>query len=207
MPASGARSDGRGIPVEPFAANAAGQDGVETMEDPDRRQQDRFLRLFMEQEESLRGFVRSLVPSHEDCREVMQEVASVLWRKFDALENPADFRRWAFGVARIEALDHVRRARRDRHVFSDALLAQLADEAEAAVDEFAVERQALDACIRKLPDSQRALIESAYAPGTRIDRLAEELGRTPMALYKALHRIRMTLLECTRRELREKPSP
>ena len=35
----------------------------------------------------------------------------------------------------------------------------------------------------------------------RIDELAAKLGRTAMALYKSLHRIRMTLIDCTRREL------
>jgi len=44
-------------------------------------------------------------------------------------------------------------------------------------------------------------VQAAYAPGARIDRLASELGRTPMALYKTLHRIRLTLMDCTRRVL------
>lgn len=61
---------------------------------------DRFLRLYVEHEEALRGFVRSLVPTLEDAREVMQQTAAVLWRK---LEDSADFRPWAFGVAKFEA--------------------------------------------------------------------------------------------------------
>ena len=77
----------------------------------ERQRHDRFLRLYVEHEEALRGFVRSLVPTLEDAREVMQEVAAVLWRKFESLESVEDFRRWAFGVARFEAFNF-KRARR-----------------------------------------------------------------------------------------------
>ena len=87
---------------------------------------DRFLRLYVEHEDALRGFVRSLVPTLEDAREVMQQTAAVLWRKFD---DSADFRPWAFGVAKFEALAFLRDRARDRHVFGDEVLALL--EAEA----------------------------------------------------------------------------
>ena len=112
----------------------------------ERDQHDRFLRLYVAHEEALRGFVRSLVPTLEDAREVMQEVAVVLWRKADHLPPADDFRRWAFGVARLEALDFLRTRRRDRHVFSDAFLLTLADESIGAGDSFERERIALAAC-------------------------------------------------------------
>ena len=65
------------------------------MDPADRDKNDQFLRLFVENEEALRGFVRSLVPTLEDAREVMQETAAVLWRKFEEVDSPGDFRRWA----------------------------------------------------------------------------------------------------------------
>ena len=62
-------------------------------------------------------------------------------------------------------------------------------------------RRALESCLQKLPEAQRHLVQSAYSPGVRIDELAQQLGRTAMALYKTLHRIRLTLMDCTRRAL------
>lgn len=76
---------------------------------------DDFLRLFTVCEPALRAFVRSLVPRREDVPEVMQEVAVVLWRKFGDLADPGDFRKWAFGVARLEALAWICDKARDRH--------------------------------------------------------------------------------------------
>ncbi len=167
----------------------------------EQKRHDLFLRLYVEHEEALRGFVRSLVPTLEDSREVMQEVAAVLWRKFEDISSPDDFRRWAFGVARFEALDFGRALRRDRHVFGEAALALLAQEAEESAATFEAERRALDECLTKLPDTQRALVEAAYAPGVRMDDLAADSGRTAMSLYKSLHRIRMALMDCTRQVL------
>ncbi len=167
----------------------------------EQQRHDRFLRLFIEHEEALRGFVRAMVHGREEAREVMQEVAAVLWRKFDDLATPEDFRRWAFGIARFEALAAARDRARDRHTFSDELLLQLADEAEHSADELAAEREALERCVQKLSEPQRALVAAAYDRGARIDELATRLGRTAMSLYKTLHRIRLALMECTRREL------
>jgi len=162
---------------------------------------DDFLRLFAVSEPALRAFVRSLVPRREDVPEVMQEVAVVLWRKFDTLAAPGDFRKWAFGVARLEALAWARDKARDRHVFDPDLLATLADAAESSSQRLGTQREALEDCLGKLPEARRQLVLSAYAPGTRIEQIAVQRGQTPMALYKVLHRIRLALVECTRRAL------
>ena len=171
------------------------------MTESDRKQHDHFLRLFMEHEESLRVFVRSLLLTHDEEREVMQEVAVVLWRKFDPEMDSQAFCRWAFGVARMETLTFRRDRARDRHTFGDEvfeLLGQMVLEHSEALES---ERRALDTCLQKLPEEQRQLVQAAYAPGVKMDNLAAELGRTAMALYKTLHRIRLTLMDCTRRVL------
>ncbi len=169
------------------------------MTEPDREQHDHFLRLFMEHEESLRVFVRSLLFSHEEEREVMQEVAVVLWRKFDPSMDHQAFCRWAFGVARLEALVFRRDRARDRHVFGEEVFELLAQTVCDRSDRLEAERRALDTCLQKLPEDHRQLVRAAYAPGVKIDQLAGKLRRTAMSLYKTLHRIRLTLLDCTRR--------
>jgi RNA polymerase sigma-70 factor, ECF subfamily len=171
----------------------------------DRELHDRFLRLFLTREQELRVFVRSLLFSQEEEREVMQEVmqevAVVLWRKFDPAMDDTAFTRWAFGVARMEALAFRRDRARDRHSFGDEVFELLAQAVVDHAETLEVERRALEACLHKLPREQRELVRSAYAPGVRIDALAARLGRTAMSLYKSLHRIRLILMECTRREL------
>jgi RNA polymerase sigma-70 factor (ECF subfamily) len=168
---------------------------------------DQFLRLFAEHEPALRTFVRSLVPAREHASEIIQDVVVVLWQKFGEFDAARDFRKWAFGVARYEALAFLRDRMRDRHVFSDALVNQLADVTEAAGPRHDAQREALEGCLQKLPEPQRALVLTAYTTGTRMDELATQRGQTAMSLYKVLHRIRQTLLECVRRAVsREEPA-
>lgn len=171
------------------------------MTDFDRQQHGQFLRLFVEHEQSLRVFVRSLLFTQDEEREVMQEVAVVLWRKFDAEMDSQAFCRWAFGVARMEALAFRRDRARDRHQFGDDVFELLEQAVLDQNDTLEAERHALTECLHKLPDDQRRLVEAAYAPGVKIDQLARESGRTAMALYKMLHRIRLLLMDCTRRVL------
>lgn len=162
---------------------------------------ERFLRYFMEHEDSLRIFLRTLLFSRDEVREVMQEVAAVLWRKFDETMDSQAFRRWAFGVARMEALAFRRDRARDRLVFSEDVMELLAQAVEDHAESLDEERSALETCLKRLPEKHRNLIQAAYAPGVRIQELAARLGKTSMAVYRALHRIRLTLMECTRRML------
>ncbi|WP_395747709.1 sigma-70 family RNA polymerase sigma factor [Prosthecobacter sp.] len=163
-------------------------------------QHSQFLRLFAANEAALRTFVRSLLPSPQEAADVMQEVAVVLWQKFAGAD---EFRPWAFGVARNMVLRHLRSKARDRHVFDDELVSQLADESAAMEQRHLAQREALTACLQKLPTVRRDLALAAYTKGTRMDELAAQRGQTPMSLYKLLQRIRQVLLECVRRTLNQ----
>jgi RNA polymerase sigma-70 factor (ECF subfamily) len=170
---------------------------------PDPSQHDEFLRLFMDAQDSLRVYVRSLLFDREEEREVLQEVAAVLWRKFEAGMTRESFARWAFGVARMEVLAFRRDRARDRHCFGEDVFELLAQTVSEQSDTLEAERAALEQCMEKLPAPQRRLLEAAYAPGVRIDQIARQMKRTAMALYKNLHRLRLQLLDCTRNTLAE----
>jgi RNA polymerase sigma-70 factor (ECF subfamily) len=167
--------------------------------DPDQHNQ--FLRLYVDNEESLRGYVRSLLPTLEDAREVMQNTAAILWKKFEQLDDPENFRKWAFGVARFEVLSYRRDKARDRHVFSEELLLQLAGEAEKISDQTMDEIRALKKCLNKLPEKQRALVSEAYSDQIKINEIAKREGRSAMSVYKVLHRARMAMADCVKNTL------
>ena len=139
-----------------------------------------------------------MLPTREEASEVMQEVIVILWQKFSQVD---DFRPWAFGVARIAALRHLERRKRDRHFFDSELVSRLADESATMSERHSGQREALESCLQKLQATQREFVLTAYTKGTRMDDLAARRGQTPMAFYKLLHRIRQVLLECVRRTL------
>lgn len=160
-----------------------------------------FLMLFTANEAAIRAFVRRLVPTRQDTADVMQGITLVLWRKFDQLDDRDGFRKWAFRVARYESLGWLRDKGRDRHVLSEDLLHLVAEEAARDESWLAAQRDALDECLEKLPQPNRQLVLAAYAPEAEIQQVAQRSGRTVGAFYQWLHRIRLQLVECTRRTL------
>ena len=167
---------------------------------------EQFVSLFTRNEPALRAFIRSLLPSWDDAVEVMQNTSLVLWRKFDTFDQKTEFLKWAFVVARFEVLKYRRTIARDRHVFDEDLVQRLAEEAADESDVLEAERKALGSCLAKLPDQQRELVESAYAPGMKIKVLAKQIGKSATALYKSLNRTRQQLLNCIERSLAKEKS-
>jgi RNA polymerase sigma-70 factor (ECF subfamily) len=161
-------------------------------------QHDQFLRLYAEHEAALHGFVRAMLPGRAEATEVLQNVIVVLWQKFDTAR---DFKKWAYGVARLEVLKYLQARKRDRHIFDEVLVNRLGQLAEEHEGRLLSERDALEGCLEKLPSPKRDLVLAAYTKGVRIDELARQRGQTPMSLYKFLHRIRRLLLDCVERSL------
>ena len=170
--------------------------------DPDKPQiHEESLTLFTANEPAIRAYVRRLVPTRHDAADVMQVVSLVLWKKFRKLDQPSDFRKWSFGVARYETLAWLRDKARDRLVLADDVLHTVAHESGRDEVRLSAQREALEGCFEKLPKEQRTMILAAYAPEASIQDVAKQSGRTVAAFYQWLHRMRLRLLECTRRSL------
>ncbi len=167
----------------------------------------RFLRTYTTHEPAIRAFVRRMVPSRADADDVMQEVSVVLWEKLETFREGADFKLWAFGVARFEVLAWLRDKGRDRLVLDEDVALRLADEAGAVESALARQREALDQCMEEVPREQRELLMRAYSDNGRIHDLAHSSGRSVTGFYQWLHRMRKMLLDCIRRSLTGEASP
>lgn len=161
----------------------------------------RFLRLFTAHEPAIRAHVRRLVPARADADDVMQEISVVLWEKFDSFREDADFKAWAFGVARYEVLAWLRDRGRDRLVLDEEVVTKIAEETTAEEPRLERQREALEHCMKKVPGDQRDLLMQAYQPESRIQQVAQNSGRSVAGFYQWLHRMRRMLLECIRRAL------
>ena len=164
---------------------------------------ERFVRLFAANEPAIRAFVRRLVPTRDDAHEVMQEVAVMLWRKFDPQHGDLEFRKWSFGVARYEVLAWRRDKARDRLVLSEEVLSLVADQAAEAEEGLSSQREALRGCLEKMAPQQRKLLLASYEAKGGIRQIAEQTGRTAQGLYQWLYRVRLMLLDCIRKSTQE----
>jgi len=149
----------------------------------------------------LRGLVRCLLVRASDVEDVLQEVNSVLWEKAGEFEAGTDFWAWASQIARFKALNHIRKYSRDRLVFDDKLLNEIADLAHERLTQLDQRRDALESCLNELPPPQRQLIDLRYAGGHAIESIAEIIGRPQASIRQTLYRVRQVLLNCIESKL------
>jgi RNA polymerase sigma-70 factor, ECF subfamily len=160
-----------------------------------------FLELYSSHFPRLQFYVTALLPTANDASDVLQETSMVLWRKFDTFELGTNFFAWACKIARLQVMKYHERQGRSARFFNTTLLEKLAAEAcdERVVG--GVPLQALESCLGKLSEIDRSLIRRRYQPGTTVQQLAADVGRTANSLSKSLGRIRRVLLECIDRTL------
>lgn len=160
-----------------------------------------FLRSFVLHEASIRAYVRRLLPSRADADDIMQRVALVLWGKFDQFREDGDFRKWSFGIARVEVLTWLRERSRDRLVLVDDVAEMIAMESLDQEPQLEQRRAALQNCLDRLSPANRQMLLDSYRSQTKIQDVAATSGRSTGAFYQWLHRMRRILLDCVQKEL------
>jgi len=167
---------------------------------------EKFLRLFTANEPAIRAFVRRLVPSQADTDDILQEIAIVLWNKFDEFRVDGDFRTWAYGIARFKVLSWIRNRKRDRLMLANDVVEMIATESHRADEALQRQRELLEFCFDKIPPRDRELLMRAYQPDVIIQEVALSSGRTIAGFYQWLYRMRQILQECVHHELAREAS-
>ena len=80
-----------------------------------------FMRLWVQHQSRVYAYIRALVFRRADAEDLLQEVAVVLWRKFDQFEPGSRFDQWAYRVARNQIPVLPQKKQRDRLLFSQEL--------------------------------------------------------------------------------------
>lgn len=163
---------------------------------------ERFMKLFAANQRRLYGFVRTLVASAADAEDLVQDTVTILWRKRAEFVEGTDFAAWAIRVARFEVLNRRRKAGAVA-LFDADVIERLADEAAQLAGESDRRREALHACVGKLPLDQRDLLRLHYDESLNVEQIAERAGRSRRTVYRTLQQVHAALLGCIRRTLAE----
>jgi RNA polymerase sigma-70 factor, ECF subfamily len=164
------------------------------MAESDRTSQ--FLGLFTAHDRGLRKYILTLLGDRDAAEEVFQETSATMWRKFGEFEPGTNFFAWACRIAYFEVLQFRRRCRRERLVFGAAVLHALSQELPARAHVLEERRRVLPGCVERLSIDDQELIEQRYAGEESVSDIAQRTGRPVQAIYKALWRIRRSLMQC-----------
>jgi RNA polymerase sigma-70 factor (ECF subfamily) len=156
--------------------------------------QQRFLSLFLRSEREIFRYVAALVPNVTDAEDIVQQTAIALWERFDDYDPAQPFTPWACRFALNKARQWIERRQRWQVLLESGLAEELLERREAIKPEIEARLRHLESCLGKLPEDQRELVEGYYYHRTGIEALSESSGRTIQATYKALQRIRQSLL-------------
>ena len=89
-----------------------------------------FMRLLLRHENALRAFARSLLPGWDAVDDVIQDASVIMWQKLGQLDDESGFLPWGKVIVRFHCYRYLEQRKRKGAVFSNELVAILADEAE-----------------------------------------------------------------------------
>ncbi len=131
---------------------------------------ERLARLWLEAEPAVRAFVFSAVGGFQDAEDVVQKVALTVARRFEEYDAARPFVAWVLWLAKSRVADHYRKQGRERLVFSEALMDQLAEALVHREPERSARQEAMERCIEKLPAKSRQLLELRYEQDAPMER-------------------------------------
>ena len=161
----------------------------------------RFARLLIKHQPRVAVYVRSLIHIASDVEDILQDVATVGWQKFETYDPDRPFDAWLCGIARNTVLAYYRKKKKDRLQFSSETLDTLSWEAIDATKDVAQSQAALDVCLGKLSDGDHDLIRKRFAEGATSRSVATQIGWSDSKISRHLNRIYALLLQCVRRQI------
>lgn len=144
----------------------------------------------------LLGYIISLVADVTDAKDVLQETNSVIAAKIGELKQADRFTSWAYRIAYFQSLAFLKKCRRDRHVFGDALLADVAALSESLNQETERAWARLERCLARLPDRSRLVVSDYYYAGLSLDEIGRNRSMQPNHVAQVLYRSRQALHAC-----------
>lgn len=165
---------------------------------PPHQPTESFIRALTEAQSALRGYCHASLGQCDEAKEAVQRANITLWRKCGDWDPATDFLPWAVTVAKFEVLGVLRdRQRREaRFVFDPDVVERMAEESARVAGSGSYRAEALEHCLGKLSESNRAALTSHYVHGHSIGEMARSIGKGASALKVMLLRIRGKLREC-----------
>jgi RNA polymerase sigma-70 factor (ECF subfamily) len=163
---------------------------------------DAFSQLVRLHQAQLRAITALTVVDREAVLDIVQDAFVDAWRGLPGFDRERPFQPWLRAICRHRIARHFReRAARSREcALVDEQL--LADPQAPSREDLCEERlEALRACLTRLHQDNRQLLEWRFRQDWSVSRIAEALGKSGNAVSMALLRIKQELGACAERRL------
>jgi RNA polymerase sigma-70 factor (ECF subfamily) len=157
-----------------------------------------FVELLARHDRALTLYVYGLVPLHADADDVLQQTKMIMWKCFGDFETGTNFIAWARRIAFHQILGYRRKSKRDPLPLSDEMMEKIGDRLADMSEHEQIRCEALESCLHRLSGEHRRLIHLRYHEDLGVDEIAGKLSSTPGAVYRALSRLRLGLVDCVR---------
>jgi len=174
----------------------------------DKEAKNKELAVFWAQSQPrIAAFIHSLVPNFQDADDILQNVAVVTVEKFEKFDRNRSFSAWANGIARNLILKYYSGKGKKRAILDiDAIknIAQVYEqESQSIHDQKEFIEKTLKKCLMQLKGKWKKMVDMHYMDEFSPARIAQQLGMTQNNVFVSLHRIRLSLKKCVKREIHE----
>lgn len=166
---------------------------------PDYKPQ--FVSLLTANYYKLHGFILTMVPNKTDAEDVLQNTIMYLWEHFNDFSPGTSFLAWAVTIAKFQVLTYRKKAARSKVQLSEVALDLIAVENQQLSSQTDVRYEALQICLKKLPEADMNFLKKRFMQGSSVKKIAEEIGISLQAVYGRLSKLKGILLDCIHRTL------
>jgi len=162
--------------------------------------------LVREHSDMLRAFILSLVRDSNLADEVFQETFITAWKKLDTYDKSRPFGAWLRGIAAMHIMAKKRKLNASKLFYFDEETIALLEERFAGIsryrgDTWQEKLDALEKCIKNLPETSQRLLSLYYHDNLTCKEIASKVGASIEKIKKSLQRMRYALYECIRSHL------
>lgn len=159
------------------------------------------MRFWISAQPSVSSYIHALVRDHFAAKDILQETALVLFRRFEEYDSDRPFVAWALGMARWQILGFHRDKARTLITFDSELLDDFTSNWAELSPRISDHEHALKICIRSLGERASSLVKQRYYEGRTAEDIAKRNGATGASIRVALQRIREQLRNCVNQRI------
>ncbi len=147
------------------------------------------------------AFITSLVSDFSIRDDILQNTAVAVLDSFDRYDPERPFISWALGIAHNQVRLYFRQQQRQKLIFDEECVTQLAVSFESLDDSAKQGLAYLHDCLQRLEGRAKQLCELRYIQGLKPALISEQFGMSVNGVAKALQRIREQLRACIQEKL------